>query len=74
MRSVSTKTVSTLLASVVVVLATRATAGTFEPQPWIDDLSQVKDALATKYANFEWAVFEREVDLQGLFAETQERI
>ena len=74
MRSVSTKTVSTLLASVVVVLATRATAGTFEPQPWIDDLSQGKDALATKYANFEWAVFEREVDLQGLFAETQERI
>ena len=53
MRSVSTKTVSTLLASVVVVLATRATAGTFEPQPWIDDLSQVKDALATKYANLE---------------------
>jgi hypothetical protein len=71
---VSTKTMSTGLASVVLVLATITTAGGFEPKQWIDDLGQVKETLATKYANLEWAVFERELDLQALFAETQERI
>lgn len=74
MKSVSTNRVSTLLASVAVLLATSATAGAFAPQPWIDDLGEVKEALATKYANLEWAVFERELDLPGLFAETEERI
>jgi Peptidase family S41 len=74
MKSVSTKNVTSFLASVILMLAARAMAGAFEPQPWIDDLGQVKEALATKYANLEWAVFEREVDLQRLFAETQERI
>jgi hypothetical protein len=73
-RSVSTTTMSIGLASVVLVLATVATAEAFEPKPWIDDLDQVKETLATKYANLEWAVFERELDLQKLFAETQERI
>jgi hypothetical protein len=56
-----------------VMLAAGATSGAFEQKPWIDDLEQVKEALATKYANLEWAVFEREIDLQGLFAETQGR-
>lgn len=62
------------LASIFLMLATIVRAGAFEPKPWIDDLTQVKEALATQYANLEWAVFERELDLQGLFAETQERI
>jgi len=68
----STRTMAALLASVMV--AASATAVAFEPNPWIDDLEQVKEALATKYANLEWAVFEREVDLPGLFADTQARI
>lgn len=46
----------------------------FDPKPWVEDLGQVKEALATKYANLEWAVFDREVDLQKLFADTQARI
>lgn len=70
----STKTVSLFLATVVLVLAANATAGAFEPQPWITDLAQVKVALTTKYANLEWAVFERELDMPQLFAETQERL
>jgi hypothetical protein len=74
MKSASTKKVTPLLASIILVLATRASAAAFEPQPWIDDLNQVKEALATKYANLEWAVFEREAGLPALFAETQERI
>ena len=68
----SMKTLAALLAASL--LTASAAAGTFEPKPWIDDLEQVKEALATKYANLEWAVFEREMDLQKLFADTQGRI
>jgi hypothetical protein len=57
-----------------VMLAAGATSGAFEQKPWIEDLEQVKEAFATKYANLEWAVFEREIDLPGLFAETQGRV
>ena len=38
------------------------------------DLAQTREAFATKYANLEWAVFEREADLPALFAETRTRI
>jgi hypothetical protein len=37
-------------------------------------LAQVRQALVTKYANLEWAVFDHETDLSKLFAETQTRI
>ncbi|HEX4506768.1 MAG TPA: S41 family peptidase [Alphaproteobacteria bacterium] len=46
----------------------------FDPKPWLEDLDQVHEALGSKYANLEWAVFEREADLPKLFAETRSRI
>ncbi|HUO93444.1 MAG TPA: S41 family peptidase [Rhizomicrobium sp.] len=46
----------------------------YDPKPWLDDLAQMKHAFSTGYANFEWAVFDHEVDLSALFADTQERI
>jgi hypothetical protein len=58
----------------ILALASICTARAFDPHPWIEDLGQVKDAFATKYANLEWAVFDREVDLQKLFADTKGRI
>jgi hypothetical protein len=70
--TVSRRTVAAWLASIMLV--TGASAGAFEPKPWLDDLEQVKEAFATKYANLEWAVFEREADLQTLLADTQARI
>lgn len=51
-----------------------ADSSAFDPQPWQADLAQTREAFATKYANFEWAVFEREADLPALFAETRTRI
>jgi hypothetical protein len=51
-----------------------ATEAAFDPKPWLDDLDQVHDSLATKYANLEWAVFEREASFPRLFAETRSRI
>ena len=47
---------------------------TYDPKPWLDDLAQMHAAFSTSYANFEWAVFDHEVDLAALFADTQKRI
>jgi hypothetical protein len=46
----------------------------FDSQPWIEDLQQIKQAFAEKYANLEWAVFEREANLPELFATTETRL
>jgi hypothetical protein len=51
-----------------------AAALSFDTKPWLDDLTQVKQVLSAKYANLEWAVFEREANLPKLFAETKDRI
>jgi len=51
-----------------------ASGTAFDAKPWLDDLHQTQVALATKYANLEWAVFERELDLTAIFAETKQRI
>jgi hypothetical protein len=46
----------------------------YDPAPWLQDLTQIEDALATKYANLEWLVFEHETDLTQLFDDTGKRI
>jgi hypothetical protein len=61
-------------AVVVVGLFAADTSPAFDPKPWIADLDQVHETFLTKYANLEWAVFQREADLPKLFAETEARI
>src|SRR5271155_4754828 len=64
-----------LLASAFVCAGTLAFADpSYDPKPWLDDLAQMHDAFGAGYANFEWAVFDHEVDLAALFADTQKRI
>ena len=46
----------------------------FDSKPWLEDLDQSRAAFTDKYANFDWAVFEREVDLPKLFDETKDRL
>jgi Peptidase family S41 len=46
----------------------------FEVKPWLEDLDQVREAVATKYANLEWVVLEREIDLAALFAEAKTQL
>jgi hypothetical protein len=46
----------------------------FEPKPWLEDLDQAREAVATKYANLEWLALEREVDLSVLFVDTRHRV
>ncbi len=46
----------------------------FDSKPWEQDLEQTREALATKYANLEWVVLEREIDLESLFADAQAQL
>jgi hypothetical protein len=55
--------------------ATAASAAdSFDPKPWLEDLNQAREAFAMKYANLEWAVLEREIDLSTLFAGARAQI
>ena len=49
-------------------------ASSFDPTPWREDLAQAREAVSTKYANLEWLVLEREVDLPALFADAEASI
>lgn len=46
----------------------------YDPKPWLADLDQVRTALLTKYANLEWATFDREVNLPQLFQQAREHV
>ena len=46
----------------------------FDPNPWLEDLDQAQEALASKYANLDWVVVEHETDLTALFADIRARI
>jgi peptidase S41-like protein len=64
--------------AVLGLLAAKASPGfdakPFDAKPWIADLDQARETFLTKYANLEWAVFQREADLPQLFADTEARI
>jgi Peptidase family S41 len=55
-------------------MAVASTNAPYDPKPWLDDLAQMRSAFSGKYANFEWALFEREIDLSALFADARKRI
>jgi hypothetical protein len=62
------------LAAAVAALALIGAAPAFDPQPWLEDWGQVEQAIQTKYANLEWAVFDRGLDLKRMFADTRRRV
>lgn len=39
----------------------------WSPEPWLADLSQMQQALRTKYANIDWLEHDRELDVAALF-------
>jgi hypothetical protein len=65
---------ATLGAALLLVRPTLSEPTSFDPKPWLEDLDQARDAVATKYANLEWLALEREVDLSALFADTRHRV
>lgn len=46
----------------------------FDPTPWLADLAQAQSAFRARYANLEWAVFDREADLPALFSDARKHI
>jgi len=62
------------LAALLSCAPTFGDAPSYDPKPWLEDLAQTREVFLTKYANLEWAVFDREAKLPELFADTQKRI
>jgi hypothetical protein len=56
------------------IAAAASVADPFDPKPWLEDLDQSREAFATKYANLEWAVAEREINLSALFADAKAQL
>ena len=48
-----------------------AQAPAFSPAPWLADLAAARTALTTRYANLEWLLTERELDLDALFGRAE---
>lgn len=51
-----------------------AQTAAWSPQPWLEDLAAARTAIETKYANLDWLLTEREVDLAALFARAETAI
>ena len=63
------------MASIGIIYPTASAApGTYDPNPWLEDLGETRVALATKYANLDWVVLEHETNLTALFNQAQEHI
>lgn len=48
-----------------------AQAPAFSAEPWLADLAEARTALTTRYANLEWLLTERELDLDALFGRAE---
>ncbi|HEX8642898.1 MAG TPA: S41 family peptidase [Allosphingosinicella sp.] len=62
------KTLAALAAFCALLVAPAAAQPpAWNPQPWLEDLAQMRAAIETKYANLDYLLTEREFDLAGLF-------
>ena len=66
-----------LAAFAFIAITGSITAGaspTYDPKPWIEDLDEAREAIGSNYANLEFVVTERELDLSALFVDARKRI
>ena len=54
----------------LILLAVTADVLTYDAQPWLDDYTRLKRDMAQGYANLDWAIEERGVDLPALDRDT----
>ena len=59
------------ITALIAFLVSSALGQSLKPDPWLEDFTQLKHEMATHYANLEWAVSERGLDLQRLSGETE---
>jgi peptidase S41-like protein len=46
----------------------------FDPKPWLEDFGQLRSEMSSHYANLEYAVKDRRMDLPALRRETEEKL
>ncbi len=51
-----------------------ARLASFDPKPWLEDFHQVLSEISSHYANLEWAVEDRKMDLQRLRLDTEVKL
>lgn len=59
---------------ILCLLSATAFSQSLKTDAWLEDFSQIRREMSGHYANLEWAVEERQVDLKKLTADTEERI
>src|SRR4030081_497197 len=52
----------------------RTPSASFDPKPWLDDFHQVMSEMSSHYANLEWAIEDRRMDLPRLRVETEAKL
>ena len=58
----------------VLALAAVARGQDFKPDSWLEDFTQLKREMSASYANLEWAIENRELDLKQLSQQTESRL
>jgi hypothetical protein len=46
----------------------------FDPKPWLEDFHQILSEMSAHYANLEWAVEDRKMDLPRLRLDTEAKV
>ncbi len=63
-----------VILSIVILLSVAAAGQTVRTESWLEDFGQLKKEMSSHYANLEWAVAERGVDLKKLSSETESKL
>lgn len=63
-----------LLGALALATAPAAAQPAWSPQPWLEDLAQMRATLDAKYANLDWLREEREFDVDAAFRRTADQL
>ena len=63
-----------LVVAMALFAGATAQAQSWSPEPWLQDLAQIREALESKYANLDWLRQERELDLDAGFRRAADRL
>lgn len=66
--------IGTLIATRPLGVPTRPPKTTFASPPWIEDFDHLRQEMSSHYANVEWAVDQRGMELPRLRAETEDAL
>jgi hypothetical protein len=62
------------LSLIILAVSSSVLAQAVDTSLWLEDFTQLKQEMSAHYANLEWAVAERGVDLKALSAATEDKL